>query len=158
MPSIDNILRGVTKPARYAGGEWNTQIKDWDTTPVKIALAYPDIYEIGMSNLAIPILYDLLNQQKDVLVERVYAPWIDMEKSLREAKLPLFSLETRHLLKNFDIIGFSLGYELTYTNVLNMLDLSGIPFMARDRDDVSYPLIIAGGGACFNPEPMSDFF
>lgn len=159
MPSIDNILRGVTKPARYAGGEWNTQIKDWDTTSVRVALAYPDIYEIGMSNLAIPILYDLINRQRGVLTERVYTPWVDMEKALRETRLPLFSLETKHPIKDFDILGFSLGYELTYTNVLNMLDLSGIPIMARDRDryDASYPLIIAGGGACYNPEPMSDF-
>ncbi|MDO8634883.1 MAG: TIGR03960 family B12-binding radical SAM protein [Dehalococcoidia bacterium] len=161
MPALDKILGGVTKPARYAGGEWNIQIKPWDSTPVRIAIAFPDIYEIGMSNLAIPILYEIINRQQGMLAERVYAPWIDMEKALRESRLPLFSLETKHPIRDFDILGFSLGYELTYTNVLNMLDLSGIPILARDRDsdrdNAPYPLVIAGGGACFNPEPMSDF-
>ena len=154
---LDNeILHQVNRPARYTGGEWNSVIKDWDNTPVKIALAYPDTYEIGMSNMAIPILYDILNRQPDVLAERVYAPWIDMEALMRARKIPLFSLETRHPLKDFDIIGFSLGYELTYTNVLNMLDLAGIPVFASDRND-SHPLIIAGGSCALNPEPMSDF-
>jgi radical SAM family uncharacterized protein len=109
-----------------------------------------------MSNMAIPILYDILNRQPDVLAERVYAPWVDMEAMMRQRSLPLFSLESRHPLKDFDIIGFSLGYELTYTNVLNMLDLAGIPVLALERDD-SHPLVIAGGSCCLNPEPMSDF-
>jgi radical SAM family uncharacterized protein len=154
---LDNeILHQVNRPARYTGGEWNSIAKDWDKTPVRIALAYPDTYEIGMSNMAIPILYELLNRQPDVLAERVYAPWVDMEAQLRSRGIPLFSLETRRPLKDFDIIGFSLGYELSYTNVLNMLDLSGIPVLAAERDD-SHPLIIAGGSCCLNPEPMSDF-
>ena len=154
---LDNeLLHQVNRPARYTGGEWNSIIKDWDKTPVKIALAYPDTYEIGMSNMAIPILYDILNRQPDVLAERVYAPWIDMEAQMRQRNIPLFSLETRRVLKDFDIIGFSLGYELTYTNVLNMLDLAGIPVLAAERDG-SHPLIIAGGSSCLNPEPMSDF-
>jgi radical SAM family uncharacterized protein len=152
----NEILHQVNRPARYTGGEWNSVIKDWDKTAVKIALAYPDTYEIGMSNMAVPILYDLLNKQPDVLAERVYAPWVDMEARMRESNIPLFSLESRHPLKDFNIIGFSLGYELTYTNVLNMLDLSGIPVLAAGRDG-SYPLIIAGGSCCLNPEPMSDF-
>ncbi len=154
---LDNeILHQVNRPGRYTGGEWNSVIKDWDSTPIKIALAYPDTYEIGMSNMAIPILYELLNRQPDVLAERVYAPWLDMEAAMRQRNIPLFSIETRHPLKGFDIIGFSLGYELTYTNVLNMLDLAQLPVLASDRDD-SHPLIIAGGSCCLNPEPMSDF-
>src|SRR5512139_4104032 len=117
---LDRLVRQVNKPARYTGGEWNSIVKDCDATPIRIALAYPDLYEIGMSNMALPILYDLLNRQPDVLAERVYAPWEDMEAAMRQANIPLFSLESKHPLKDFDIIGFSLGYELCYTNVLNM--------------------------------------
>jgi radical SAM family uncharacterized protein len=152
----DSILHQVTKPARYTGGEWNSVIKDWDKTRVKFALGYPDLYEIGMSNMALPILYDILNRQTDVLAERFYAPWIDMEAALRAAGIPLLSLESKHPLKDFDIIGFSLDYELAYTNVLNILDLAQIPVLASERDD-SHPLVIAGGSSCLNPEPMSDF-
>ena len=152
----NELLHRVNRPARYTGGEWNIFDKDWERTPVKVALAYPDTYEIGMSNMAVPILYDLLNRRPDTLAERVYAPWVDMEALMRERHIPLFSLETRHPLRDFDIIGFSLGYELTYTNVLNLLDLAGLPVLAAERDD-SCPLIIAGGSACLNPEPMSDF-
>jgi radical SAM family uncharacterized protein len=153
---LDEILYQVTRPARYTGGEWNSIIKDWDKTPLRIALAYPDLYEIGMSNMALPILYELLNRQPDVLAERVYAPWSDMAALLRAKDIPLSSLETGHPLKDFDIIGFSLGYELTYTNVLNMLDLAQIPVLASERND-SHPLVIAGGGCVLNPEPMADF-
>lgn len=154
---LDNeLLHQVNRPARYTGGEWNSIVKDWDKTPVKIVLAYPDTYEIGMSNMAIPILYDILNRQPDVLAERVYAPWTDMEALMPQRNIPLFSLESKRPLGEFDIVGFSLGYELTYTNVLNMLDLAGIPVFSSNRDD-SYPLIIAGGSCCLNPEPMSDF-
>ena len=153
---VNEILHQVSRPARYTGGEWNSIIKDWDATPVRIALAYPDTYEIGMSNLAVPILYDILNRQPDVLAERAYAPWVDMEAVMRQRNIRLFSLESRHALGEFDIIGFSLGYELTYTNVLNMLDLAGIPVLAADRAD-EHPLVIAGGSCCLNPEPMADF-
>ena len=156
MTYPDSILCKVSRPARYTGGEWNSIEKDWQTTEVKVALAYPDLYEIGMSNLALPILYDLLNKQTGVLAERVYAPWTDMEAAMRQADIPLLSLESKRPLAEFDIIGFSLGYELTYTNVLNMLDLAGIPVMASDRDE-SPPLIIAGGSCALNPEPMADF-
>lgn len=156
MTHLDNILHQVAKPARYTGGEWNTIAKDWEATPIRIALSYPDTYEIGMSNIAIPILYDILNRQPDVLAERVYAPWVDMASAMRANGIPLFSLESKRPLKDFDIIGFSLGYELTYTNVLNMLDLAQIPVLASERDD-SYPLIIAGGSGTLNPEPMTDF-
>ncbi|MHB8104455.1 MAG: TIGR03960 family B12-binding radical SAM protein [Dehalococcoidales bacterium] len=152
----NEILHKIIRPARYTGGEWNSIVKDWDAIPIKFALAYPDTYEIGMSNMAIPILYEILNKEADVLAERVYAPWVDMEAALRENKIPLFSLESQRPLKDFNIIGFSLGYELGYTNVLNMLDLAGIPVMAAERDD-TYPLIIAGGSCTLNPEPMADF-
>ncbi len=152
----DNILHQVIKPARYTGGEWNSIVKDWGKTPIKVALSYPDLYEVGMSNMALPILYELLNRQPDVLAERVFAPWVDMAEIMRAKGIPLFSLESKHPLKDFDVIGFSLGYELTYTNVLNMLDLAQIPVRASDRDD-SHPIVIAGGGGALNPEPMSDF-
>jgi radical SAM family uncharacterized protein len=153
----NEILHKVNRPARYTGGEWNSVVKDRDKTPIKIALAYPDTYEIGMSNMAVPILYEIINGLTDALAERVYAPWTDMEAVMRENQIPLFSLESRRPLKEFDIIGFSLGYELGYTNVLNMLDLAGIPVLASARDD-SFPLIIAGGSGTLNPEPMADFF
>jgi len=151
----DNILHQVIKPARYTGSEWNAVTKDWDKTKVKFALCYPDLYEIGMSNMALPILYDILNRHPDVLAERVYAPWIDMEAAMRAAAIPLLSLESKHPLKDFDIVGFSLDYELTYTNVLNILDLGQIPVLASERS--SHPLVIAGGSSALNPEPMSDF-
>ena len=156
MSYPDRILHQVTKPARYTGGEWNSVAKDWDKTDIKIALSYPDLYEVGMSNMALPILYDLLNRQPDVLAERVFAPWPDMEAIMRARGIPLFSLESKHPLTEFDIIGFSLGYELTYTNVLNMLDLAQIPVLSSERND-SHPIIIAGGSCAVNPEPMADF-
>jgi len=152
----DNVLYQVTRPARYTGGEWNSIVRDWDKTILRFALCYPDLYEIGMSNMALPILYDILNSQADVLAERVFAPWTDMEAAMRAAGIPLLSLESGHQLKDFDIIGFSLDYELTYTNVLNILDLAQIPVLASERND-SHPLVIAGGSCCLNPEPMADF-
>jgi radical SAM family uncharacterized protein len=153
---LDNILHQVTKPARYTGNEWNGRKKDWDKTKIKIALAYPDVYEIGTSNMALPILYDLINSQPYALAERVYAPWVDMASVMRSNNIPLFSLESRRPLKDFDVIGFSLGYELCYTNVLNMLHLAQIPLFANERSD-SHPLVIAGGSCALNPEPMADF-
>ena len=157
MNNIDSILHKVQKPARYTGGEWNSIIKDWSQIPVRIALSYPDIYEIGMSNMALPILYDLFNAQPDVLAERVFPPWVDMDKEMKEHGIPLFSLETKHPLNEFDMIGFSLGHEMTYTNVLEMLALSQIPVLAAERND-GHPLVIAGGTCVLNPEPIADFF
>ncbi|NIN63446.1 MAG: TIGR03960 family B12-binding radical SAM protein [Anaerolineae bacterium] len=154
---LDPVLRTVIKPARYTGGEWNSVVKAWDEIEIKLALAYPDVYEVGMSNLAIMILYDLLNREHDVLAERVYTPWVDMEEAMRAAGISLYSLETRHPLAEFDIIGFTLPYELNYTNVLTMLDLGGIPLLARERAE-SDPLVIGGGGGTYNPEPLADFF
>ncbi len=156
MTYPDSILYQVTRPARYTGGEWNSIVKDWDKADIKFALSYPDVYELGMSNMALPILYELLNSQPDVLAERVFAPWLDMEAILRVRGIPLVSLESKHPLKDFDIIGFSLGYELTYTNVLNMLYLAQIPVLASERTD-SHPIVIAGGSCVLNPEPMADF-
>ena len=156
MAYPDRILYEVTRPARYTGGEWNCVIKDWEKTALKFALCYPDIYEVGMSNMALPILYEILNRPPDVLAERVYAPWVDMEAALRAAGIPLLSLESKRPLKDFDVVGFSLDYELTYTNVLNILDLGQIPVLAAERDD-SHPIVIAGGSCCLNPEPMADF-
>ena len=156
MLDIEAILPRVSKPARYTAGELNSVVKDWDGQAIAIALAYPDVYEIGMSNLGLAILYDILNRQPDVVAERVYAPWLDMESEMRSAGLPLFSLETRHPLAQFDVIGFSLSSELTYSNVLNMLDLAGLPVLAVERDD-DCPLVIAGGSGALNPEPLADF-
>ncbi len=154
--ALDRVLYQVQKPARYIGGEWNSVVKDWERTAYKIALAFPDIYELGMSNLGLAILYDIVNRQPDMLAERVYAPWTDMEAVMRREGIPLYSLETRHPLIDFDIVGFSLPYEQLYTNVLNMFDLAGIPIRSADRT-LEHPLIIAGGSATYNPEPMHAF-
>ncbi|MDP2949594.1 MAG: radical SAM protein, partial [Chloroflexota bacterium] len=153
---LDRVVRRVSKPARYSGGEWNCVVKDWGRTPLRFALAYPDVYDIGMSNLGLAILYDILNGQADVLCERVYAPWTDMEQAMRQEGVPLFSLETRHPVAEFDVIGFSLGCELTYTNLVNMLDLAGLPLLAAERKQ-ALPLVIAGGSGALNPEPLADF-
>jgi radical SAM superfamily enzyme YgiQ (UPF0313 family) len=154
---LDDILPKVAKPARYTGHEWNSVVKDWDQVEVKVALAYPDVYEVGMSNLGLMILYDLLNGEEGILAERVYAPWIDMEEAMRRAGIPLYSLESRRPLAEFDIIGFSLQYELNYTNVLNMLHLAGLSPLAAERGDAD-PLIIGGGSCTYNAEPLADFF
>ena len=153
---IEQLLARVTKPGRYTGGEWNSVTKDWDATTVRVALAYPDAYDIGMSNMGLGILYDLLNAHDDVLCERAFAPWPDMEAEMRREGAPLWSLETHHSLRDFDLLGFTLQYELTYTNILNMLDLSGIAPRSRDRREDD-PIVIAGGSCAFNPEPLAPF-
>jgi radical SAM family uncharacterized protein len=154
--SLERILLKVQKPGRYVGGELNTVIKDWESIDTRIALVFPDIYDIGISNLGLQILYDLVNQRPDALAERAYAPWVDMEEQMRANAIPLYSLETKHALADFDILGFSLPYETLYTNALNILDLAGIPLRSAQRGQ-SHPLVIAGGHACFNPEPMYAF-
>jgi radical SAM family uncharacterized protein len=151
------ILPNVEKPSRYTGGEWNAVVKDWDQVDLRMCVLYPDTYELGMSNLAIQIVYDLVNRRDDALCERSFTPWPDMEAKLREHQVPLFSLETRRSLSAFDIVGFSLGYEQTYTNVLTCLDLGGIPLSAAERS-AEHPFVIAGGNCVFNPEPMAEFF
>lgn len=153
----DDILLGVAKPARYTGGEWNSVAKSGSGIRCRIALCFPDTYEVGMSHLGLKILYSLLNDRADVACERAFAPWYDMEKAMRQRDIPLFSLETRRPLNEFDIIGFSLQYELCYTNVINMLDLSRVPVFSNQRGD-SDPIIIGGGPCVFNPEPVADFF
>ena len=157
--ALDRVLHKVTQPARYTGGELNSVVKAWDdpTLRSKIALAFPDIYELGGSNLGLMVLYDLINKRDDLLAERVYCPWSDFEAVMRREHIPLFGLETRHPVSRFDILAFSLPYEQLYTNVLTMLDLAQVPFRAADRD-ASHPLVIAGGSGCYNPEPMSAFF
>jgi radical SAM family uncharacterized protein len=153
---LERILPTVQKPGRYTGGELNQIVKDWDAVKTRIALVFPDIYDLGMSNLGLAILYDLINQRVDALAERAFSPWVDMESAMREAGIPLFSLETKHSLADFDIIGFSLPYETLYTSALNVLDLSGIPVFSAERTS-EHPLVIAGGHAAFNPEPMHAF-
>jgi len=153
----DDILLQVYKPGRYIGNEWNSASKDFDKADVKFALCFPDLYEIGMSNLGVRILYGILNAMEDVCCERLFSCGVDLEKILRENKQEIVSLESKKRLKDFDIVGFSLGYELSYTNVLNILELSGIPLEAASRNN-SHPLIIGGGPCTANPEPMSDFF
>ncbi|MGE0601808.1 MAG: TIGR03960 family B12-binding radical SAM protein [Dehalococcoidia bacterium] len=156
MPTIDELLTRVSKPARYTGGEWNSVTKDWNSVAVHIALAYPDAYDIGMSNMGIGILYDLLNKVSDVSCERVFAPWDDMESEMRRSRVPLWSLETRTPIREFDVLGFTLQYEMTYTNVLNMLDLAEIPVWSVERGEDD-PIVIAGGSGAFNPEPLAAF-
>lgn len=155
--NIEDFLLEVERPARYIGNEYNSIRKDWANTDVKVALAFPDIYEIGMSNLGLKILYHIINSRPGALAERVYSPWVDMEKALTDRHLPLFSLESKTPLKEFDIIGFTLQYEMSYTNVLNMMRMSQIPLKSADRMTGKYPLIIAGGPCAFNPEPMTEF-
>lgn len=149
-------LRKIEKPAKYVGGEYNQIIKNKEAIKVRWALCFPDLYDIGMSNLGFKILYDVLNKRKDVWCERSYAVWPDFEELLRKKKSKLYALESKDELDKFDILGFTLQYEMSYTNILNMLDLSGIPVYSRDRDD-SYPLIVAGGPCACNPYTLSPF-
>ena len=149
-------LMHIQKPARYIGGEWNSIVKDHDTVDVKVALAFPDVYEVAMSHLGLKIIYSVINRRNDALAERVYAPWTDMEKMMREKHIPLFSLENKCPVRDFDVLGFTLPYEMSYTNVLNMLDLAGIPVFSKDRGDED-PIIACGGPCVYNAEPMCDF-
>lgn len=154
---LEALLPRVEKPARYLGNEWGATRKSWDSVPVRLALAFPDLYEVGMSHLGSKILYQVLNRREDALCERVFAPAPDMEAAMREAGLPLYGLESMQPLTEFDGIGFSLSYELTYTNILNMLSLAGIPVERAEREAGNWPLIFAGGPNSFNPEPFADF-
>lgn len=150
------ILSLVEKPARYLGNEYNSIHKDWEKVSVKMAFCFPDVYEIAMSHLGLRILYGLVNEKEEYLMERCFAPWVDMERELRKRRLPLFSLESSRPLKDFNVIGFTLQYEMSYTNILNMLDMAGVPLLHSERDE-TYPLVIAGGPCAFNPEPLADF-
>lgn len=151
------MLQAVEKPARYTGGEWNAQPKASAAVLCRIALAMADVYEVGMSNLGLKILYEILNRRDDIAAERVYAPWLDMEEEMRRRGIPLFSLETFREVSSFDILGFSLQYELLITNTLNMLDLAGLPLYAAERTD-EQPFVIGGGPCVYNTEPIADFF
>ena len=153
---LDRILLKVTKPGRYVGGEMNITIKDWTKISTRVALVFPDIYDIGVSNVGLKILYDQINMREDCLAERAYSPWRDMEEQIRKENIPLYSLETFHSLADFDLIGFSIPYETLYTNTLNVLDLAGIPVFTQDRDE-THPIVIAGGHSTMNPEPMHAF-
>jgi radical SAM family uncharacterized protein len=155
--ALENILPFVQKPARYTGGEYNSVLKPWDSVRHRLVLVFPDVYDLGMSNLGLAILYDIVNRQPDMLAERAFLPWVDMIGAMRRAEIPLYGLESRHPLHEFDVIGFSLPYEQLYTNVLEVLDLAGIPLLAGARDP-DIPLILAGGSAALNPEPMHSFF
>jgi radical SAM family uncharacterized protein len=153
---IGKVLLDVQKPGRYVGGEYNQIVKDWNSTAIHTALVFPDIYDIGLPNLGLAILYDEINKRKDSLAERVYSPWVDMENKMRENKIPIYSLESKHALCNFDIVGITIPYETLYTNVLNILDLGLIPIYSRNRRK-NHPFIIVGGNSTFNPEPMAPF-
>ncbi len=153
---LERNLTRVQKPGRYTGGELNQIVKDWNSVKTRLALVFPDIYDLGMSNVGLAILYDLVNQREEALAERAYAPAADMETLLRDSNIPLYALESKRPLLDFDILGFSLPYETLYTNTLNLLDLSGIPLFSAERNE-QHPLIIAGGHAAFNPEPMHAF-
>lgn len=153
---LESLLLKVQKPGRYSGGEINSVIKDKEKVDVRFAFCFPDIYEIGMSHLGMKILYSQFNNRDDVWCERVFAPWTDFEQVMRENNIPLFALESRDDVKDFDIVGFTLQYELSYTNVLNMLDLAGIPLKSSDRHSLA-PLVVAGGPCTCNPEPIADF-
>ena len=153
---LERILPRVQKPARYVGGEYNAVIKDKGTVDTRIAFCFPDTYEIGMSNLGMRILYGVMNQMDGVWCERVFAPWGDMEEEMRKADMPLFALESGDPITNFDIVAFSVGYEMAFTAILNMLDLAKIPLRSAQRDSLT-PLVIAGGTAMYNAEPIADF-
>ena len=155
--SIQDILPLVQMPSRYLGSEINRIKKSWNQTQVHVALAFPDLYEIATSHFGIQILYGMLNARENILAERVFAPAVDMEEQLRKNRLPLGSLESQTPLKEFDIIGFSLLYELNYTNMVNMLDLGGVPFFTEQRKEKD-PFVIGGGPCTCNPEPVADFF
>ena len=154
---LDVILNKVNKPARYIGGEPGSIVKKEGEFDIRFAFCFPDTYEIGMSSMGLSLLYNVMNRNDSIYMERVFAPDVDMESLMREEKLPLYTLESKTPVRECDIVGFTLQYELSYTNILNMLELSGIPLKSTDRDE-SYPLIVAGGPCAFNPEPLADFF
>ena len=153
----DEILLKVEKPARYIGNELNSIKKDKEKVAIRFAMCFPDVYEIGMSHLGVQILYDMFNKMEDVWCERVYSPWPDLHKIMKEENIPLFGLESQEPIRDFDFIGFTLNYEMCYTNVLQIIDLGQIPLLAKDRSDGD-PLIIGGGCCAYNPEPLADFF
>ena len=153
----DEILLQIDKAARYIGGEVNAVMKNKEDVDIRFAMAFPDVYEIGMSNLGMMILYDMFNKRDDVWCERLFSPWTDLDKIMREEHIPLFTLESQDPVKDFDFLGITLGYEMCYTNVLQLLDLSGIALLSADRDE-NDPIVIGGGACAYNPEPLAEFF
>ncbi|MDQ1687876.1 MAG: hypothetical protein QOK42_851, partial [Frankiaceae bacterium] len=156
FPLLEPLLPLVQKPIQYVGGELNSQVKDWDAAEVRWALMYPDAYEVGLPNQGVMILYEVLNEQPGVLAERTYSVWPDLATKMRANNVPAFTVDGHRAVKDFDVLGISFSTELGYTNLLEHLDLAGIPLHARDRDD-THPLVIAGGHAAFNPEPIAEF-
>ena len=153
----DDILMKIEKPARYIGGEVNSVMKSKEDVDIRFAMCFPDVYEIGMSHLGIQILYDMFNRREDVWCERVYSPWTDLDQIIREENIPLFALESQDPIKEFDFLGITIQYEMCYTNILQVLELSGIPLEASERDE-SDPIVIGGGPCTYNPEPLAEFF
>ena len=153
----DEILLKIEKPARYIGNEVNSVMKDKNEVDVRFAMCFPDVYEIGMSHLGIQILYDMFNQREDVWCERVYSPWLDLHKIMKEEQIPLFALESQDPIREFDFLGITIQYEMCYTNILQILDLSRIPIHSRDRSEAD-PIVIGGGPCTYNPEPLAEFF
>lgn len=153
----DEILMAVEKPARYIGNEVNSVMKDKEQVDIRFAMCFPDVYEIGMSHLGIQILYDMFNRREDTWCERVYSPWTDLDQIMRKKEIPLFALESQDPVKNFDFLGITIQYEMCYTNILQVLDLSQIPLLAKDRT-TEHPFVIGGGPCTYNPEPIADFF
>ena len=150
----DEILLKIEKPARYIGNEVNSVMKDADEVDVRFAMCFPDVYEIGMSHLGIQILYDMFNKREDVWCERVYSPWPDLDAVMREKEIPLFALESQDPIKDFDFLGITIQYEMCYTNILQILDLSRIPLRSKDRGE-EYPIVMGGGPCTYNPEPLA---
>ena len=153
----DEILLQIDKAARYIGGEVNAVMKNKEDVDIRFAMAFPDVYEIGMSNLGMMILYDMFNKRDDVWCERLFSPWTDLDKIMREEHIPLFTLESQDPVKNFDFLGITLQFEMCYTNVLQVLDLSGIPLHSEDRT-LEDPFVIGGGPCVYNTEPLAEFF
>ena len=153
----DEILLQIDKPSRYLGNEFNVVEKDMSLVDIRFAMCFPDVYEIGMSHLGMQILYDMFNEREDIYCERVYSPWVDLHKIMKEKNIPLFSLESQDNIKDFDFLGITIQYEMCYTNILQILDLSQIPMLASNRGE-SHPIVIGGGPCSYNPEPLADFF
>ena len=153
---VEKILLKVQKPGRYVGGELNSVIKDKSKVDLRYAFCFPDTYEIGMSHLGMKILYSLVNEREDAWCERVFAPWVDMEEQMRKNDIPLYALESGDPVKDFDMVGFTLQYELSFSNVLNMLSLAKIPLYSKERESLT-PLVVAGGPCVCNAEPIADF-
>ena len=153
----DEILLNIEKPARYIGGEVNSVMKDKEKVDIRFAMCFPDVYEIGMSHLGIQILYNMFNRREDVWCERVYSPWLDLDKVMREKGIPLFALESQDPVRDFDFLGITIQFEMCYTNILQVLELSHIPLHAKDRTE-AHPIVIGGGPCTYNPEPLADFF